>query len=85
MVVDSQKREILAKMEKDMLENLQVLERELSKLKAEREMTLAEMEELNATKRCVCTVFDARALTVIVQGGSRPGIHSGFAFFDQPL
>ena len=34
-----------------MLENLQTLEKELSKLRVEREMTLAEMEELNVTKR----------------------------------
>ena len=54
MVADDQKREHLAKMEKVMLENLQALERELSKLKAEREMTLVELEELNATKKCVC-------------------------------
>jgi Rho-type GTPase-activating protein 1/2 len=53
MVADDQKRENLAKMEKSMLENLQDLERELSKLKAEREMALAEVEELNATKKCV--------------------------------
>lgn len=55
MVADHQKRENLAKMEKDMLENLQVLSRELSKLRAEREMTLAEVEELNATKKSVTT------------------------------
>lgn len=53
MIADHQKRENLAKMEKDMLENLQTLERELSKLKAEREMTMAEMEELNATNKSV--------------------------------
>jgi len=51
MIADHQKRENLAKMEKDMLENLQTLEKELSKLRVEREMTLAEMEELNVTKR----------------------------------
>jgi len=53
MAADHRKRENLAKMEKDMVENLQSLERELSKLRAEREMTLAEMEELNATKKSV--------------------------------
>jgi hypothetical protein len=53
MVADHQKQENLAKMEKDMLENLQILSRELSKLRAEREMTLAEVEELNATKKSV--------------------------------
>lgn len=53
MAADHQKRKNLAKMENDMVENLQVLERELSKLRAEREMTLAEVEELNATKKSV--------------------------------
>lgn len=53
MAADHQKRENLARMERDMVENLQTLERELSKLRAEREMTLAEMEELNATKKSV--------------------------------
>lgn len=53
MVADHQKQENLAKMEKDMLENLQTLSRELSKLRAEREMTLAEVEELNATRKSV--------------------------------
>jgi len=53
MAADHRKRENLAKMEQDMLENLQVLSKELSKLRAEREMTLAEVEELNATKKSV--------------------------------
>jgi hypothetical protein len=53
MVADHQKRDNLAKMEKDMLENLQILSRELSKLRAEREMTLAEVEELDATRKSV--------------------------------
>jgi Rho-type GTPase-activating protein 1/2 len=48
---DQRKQEFLEKMSKDMSENLHGLEKDLSKLKAERDLTLAEMEELASTKQ----------------------------------
>lgn len=48
---DQRKQELLEKMSKDMSENLHGLEKDLSKLKAERDLTLAEMEELVSTKQ----------------------------------
>ena len=48
---DQRKQEFLEKMSIDMSENLHGLEKDLSKLKAERDLTLAEMEELASTKQ----------------------------------
>ncbi|KAG8785440.1 hypothetical protein FRC15_001353 [Serendipita sp. 397] len=48
---DQRKRELMEKMSQDMSENLHGLEKHLSQLKAERDLTLAEMEELHSTKQ----------------------------------
>ncbi|KAG8832250.1 hypothetical protein FRC18_005327 [Serendipita sp. 400] len=48
---DQRKRELMEKMSQDMSENLHGLEKHLSQLKAERDLTLAEMEELQSTKQ----------------------------------
>ncbi|KAJ3713293.1 hypothetical protein C8R42DRAFT_684717 [Lentinula raphanica] len=45
---DSRKQELRQQMSKELHENLSGLERDLSKLKVERDVTLAEVEELNA-------------------------------------
>lgn len=47
------KRELMEKMSKDMTDSLQGLEQDLSKLKAERDLTLAEVEELQSTREYV--------------------------------
>lgn len=49
---DTKRQEVRQQMSKEINDNLTGLEREMSRLKAERDMTLAEMEELSATKRC---------------------------------
>ena len=48
---ESKRQEAQRKMSREMSDSLSLLERNLSKLKVERDMTLAEMEELSATKR----------------------------------
>ncbi|KAL0575599.1 Rho-type gtpase-activating protein [Marasmius crinis-equi] len=47
---DSRRQELRQQMTKELNKNLSGLEQDLSKLKAERDMTLAEMEELSASK-----------------------------------
>lgn len=48
---DTKRQEVRQQIVKDYSENLTGLEEEMSRLKAERDMTLAEMEELSALKR----------------------------------
>ena len=48
---DTKRQEVRQQIGKDYSENLTGLEEEMSRLKAERDMTLAEMEELSALKR----------------------------------
>lgn len=50
LTAGQRKQELLEKMSKDMTDNLHGLEKDLSRLKAERDLTLAEMEELVSTK-----------------------------------
>jgi hypothetical protein len=50
---DGRKREVVEQMSRDMSADLHGLERDLSKLKAERDLTVAEVEELAASKTCV--------------------------------
>ena len=47
---EDRRREVQSRLAKELSENLSDLEQELSKLKAERDMTLAEVEELSASK-----------------------------------
>jgi len=49
---DNRRQEIRQKLSKELNDNLYGLEHDLSRLKVERDMTLAEVEELSA-KRCV--------------------------------
>jgi hypothetical protein len=48
---DARKEELRQQLSKELNDNLSGLEYDLSKLKVERDMTLAEVEELSATKR----------------------------------
>jgi len=48
---DSRRQELHQQMSKELHNNLSGLEQDLSRLKVERDMTVAEMEELAATKR----------------------------------
>jgi Rho-type GTPase-activating protein 1/2 len=48
---EQRKRDMLEKNSKEMSCNLAGLEKEMSKLKAERDMTMAEMDELSSSKR----------------------------------
>jgi Rho-type GTPase-activating protein 1/2 len=50
---DSKRQEVRQQMTKDLSDSLHGLESDLSRLKAERDMTLVEMEELSATKKFV--------------------------------
>ena len=50
---DHKKQEIRQQISQELADSLAVLERDLAKLKVERAMTLAEVEELSATKRYV--------------------------------
>ncbi|CAG7850642.1 SubName: Full=Uncharacterized protein {ECO:0000313/EMBL:CCA68331.1} [Serendipita indica DSM 11827] len=50
LTADQRKQELMQKMSRDMSENLHGLEKHLSQLKVERDLTLAEMEELSQTK-----------------------------------
>ena len=49
---DNRRQEIRQKATREMDERLSGLQQDLSKLKVERDMTLAEVEELNTAKRC---------------------------------
>ena len=48
---DDRRREAQRKLTQEMSDSMSVLESDLSKLRAERDMTLAEVEELSASKR----------------------------------
>ena len=51
LYADDKRREMMESLSKDLNENLHGLERDVSKLRVERDLTLAEMEELAATKQ----------------------------------
>lgn len=51
MTGEERRREVHEQLQKDLSDNVQGLERDLSKLKVDRDMTLAEVEELSASKR----------------------------------
>ena len=48
---EERRREVHDQLQKELSDNLHGLERDLSKLKVDRDMTLAEVEELSASKR----------------------------------
>jgi hypothetical protein len=50
---DTKRQEVRQQMTKELHDNLSGLEQDLSRLKTERDMALAEMEELSATKTSV--------------------------------
>lgn len=50
LTTDDRRREVQEKRSKELSEGLNGLEQEMSKLKVERDMTLAEVEELSASK-----------------------------------
>ena len=54
---DSRRQELRQKMSKELHENLNGLERDLSKLKVERDVTLAEVEELSAARCVFISIF----------------------------
>jgi hypothetical protein len=49
---EDRRQELRQQISKEMNENLSGLEQDLSRLKLERDIALAEMEELSSTKRC---------------------------------
>ena len=51
MSADARREELRQQHSKELNDNLSGLEHDLSKLKVERDMTLAEVEELSATKK----------------------------------
>lgn len=53
---DSRRQELRQKMSKELHENLNGLEFDLSKLKVERDVTLAEVEELNAARSVTISI-----------------------------
>lgn len=57
---EQRKREMLEKNSKEMTYNLVGLEKEMSKLKVERDMTMAEMAELSSSKKSVHSFFLSR-------------------------
>ncbi|KAG8984594.1 hypothetical protein FRB90_005212, partial [Tulasnella sp. 427] len=59
MSAEHRRQEMMEQMSKDLSSNLGVLEKDLSKLKVERDMALAEVEELNATPNQPVAVNDA--------------------------
>lgn len=54
---DDRRRELQKQMSKELTANLDGLERDVSKLKVERDMTLAEVEELSASRRSVSSLI----------------------------
>lgn len=50
LTTDDRRREVQKQLSMEISDNLSGLERDLSKLKVERDMTLAEVEELSASK-----------------------------------
>ncbi|TCD61700.1 hypothetical protein EIP91_008029 [Steccherinum ochraceum] len=60
---ETRRHEAQRKLSREMSDSLSVLERNLSKLKVERDMTLAEMEELSATKGSQSAATDGDAPT----------------------
>lgn len=71
---EQRRRELMEKMSKDMSLSLQGLEQDLSKLKAERDLTLAEVEELQSTREYVLGVPSpfVHLLTNFAAGEARP-------------
>ncbi|PVG02489.1 RhoGAP-domain-containing protein, partial [Serendipita vermifera] len=63
LTADNRKREGMEQLTKDMSDSLQGLEQELSKYKAERDLLLAEMEELASTKHTGEATNLTRSLT----------------------
>ncbi|KLO12258.1 hypothetical protein SCHPADRAFT_875677 [Schizopora paradoxa] len=61
---DDRRREVHRQLSKEITDNLSGLERDLSKLKVERDLTLAEVEELSATKASSPEGEEAPAATV---------------------
>lgn len=50
---EDRRQELRQQISKELNDNLSGLEQDLSRLKLERDIALAEMEELSSTKRCV--------------------------------
>lgn len=62
---DSRKKELHQQMSKELNASLTGLEHDLSKLMVERDMTLAEVEELSASKRSVIRTLKIRQLLTV--------------------
>lgn len=54
---DARKGELHKQLSRELSENLTVLERNLSRLRVERDVTIAEVEELETTRRCDTIMF----------------------------
>ena len=66
MSSDTRKEELRQQLLKELNDNLAGLEYDLSRLKVERDMTLAEVEELSATKRYICSPSMYTILTFVL-------------------
>ena len=65
---ETRKQEAQKALSRDLSDSLSVLQRDLSKLRVERDMTLAEVEELSASRRYVMSIsvsYDRRKLTFL--------------------
>jgi Rho-type GTPase-activating protein 1/2 len=51
------KDELHRQLTRELSNNLNVLEHNVSKLKAERDVALVEMEEITASRRCLCVLY----------------------------
>ena len=51
---ESKRQEAQKQLAREMSDKMSSLERDLSKLKVERDMTMAEVEQLSASRRCAC-------------------------------
>lgn len=52
---ESKRQEAQKQLSREITDQMSTLERDLSKLKVERDMTLAEVEQLSASRKCVMT------------------------------
>lgn len=70
---DARKGELHKQLSRELSENLTVLERNLSRLRVERDVTIAEVEELETTRRCV-------SMSLVDTAGT----HASFQLYEQP-
>jgi hypothetical protein len=83
---DQRKRDLMEKMSKDMSDSLHGLEQDLSKLKAERDLTLAEVEELVSNREYVyCFIGNSSVLTHLMQRCRCKRTFQAVSVSDEPI